>query len=246
MANTPTVYVICDQNCKFEGMTKEQILAAIEQAVSTGEIKDVDAGFISAVKTINGQTLRFFVGEQAAYDELSDEMKKNLFAIITNDVTLEGIREAIAELKQSTDNKFNSLETAIKDGTMVAGKSKILAITFKNSFTYSNKMYDADGNFIGTGGTRLDLTQGKTYLFINTTLGLTFTLYVNETTQKSFSTMCTDDTYEYNLLYVHNSGGVSYIVFRGRSKSATEGVGFIEEGHPANGSEFIYTEIFER
>ena len=107
---TPKVYVICDQNCKFEGMTKEQILTAISQAVESGEIKDIDAGFIQTVKTINGVPLRFFVGEKWAYDDLSDEQKENLFAIITNDTTkeelfeeLEALQKRVKELSELTD-----------------------------------------------------------------------------------------------------------------------------------------------
>ena len=107
---TPTVYVICDQNCKFESMTKEQILAAIAQAVSTGEITDVDAGFIQTIKTINGVSLKFFYGEQSAYDALSEEEKENLYAIITNDTTISGLKEAIKELSERFNNGLLKIE----------------------------------------------------------------------------------------------------------------------------------------
>ena len=97
---TPIVYVLCDQNCKFEGMTKEQIYAAIMQAVSTGRITNVDAGFISKVKTINGKYIKFFIGSQSEYDALSEaEKKDNLFAIITNDTAKAGLLEAISALE---------------------------------------------------------------------------------------------------------------------------------------------------
>lgn len=98
--STPTVYVICDANCKFEGMTKEQIYAAIVQAVNEGTIGNIDTGFITTVKTVNGLPLRFFVGDQAEYKALSDENKENLFAIITNDTSKEGILKAIEELQK--------------------------------------------------------------------------------------------------------------------------------------------------
>jgi hypothetical protein len=98
---TPKVYVICDQNCKFEGMTKEQIHAAIMQAVTTGRIADVDAGFVTKVKTINGKYIKFFIGEQAAYDALSDaEKRDDLFAIITNDQNKAGLFEIIKTLEE--------------------------------------------------------------------------------------------------------------------------------------------------
>lgn len=130
MATTPTVYVICDQNCKFEGMTKEQILTAIMQAVEGGEIKDVDTGFITTIKTINGTPLKFFVGEQAAYDELSDDDKQNLFAIITNDTTSEGllatIKEIYANIETLQKNQITLLEykTAIENGNKTVPKAE--------------------------------------------------------------------------------------------------------------------------
>lgn len=111
---TPTVYVICDQNCKFESMTKEQILAAIAQAVETGEIKDVDTGFVQTIKTINGHPLKFFVGEQSAYDALTEEDKKDLFAIITNDTTAAGILDAIAELDEALRSEIKGVYAKLK------------------------------------------------------------------------------------------------------------------------------------
>lgn len=95
MATTPTVYVICDQNCKFVGMTKEQILTAIMQAVESGTITNVDAGFITTLKTINNHSIKFFYGEQAEYDALTEDQKKNVFAIITNDPTKESLTNAL-------------------------------------------------------------------------------------------------------------------------------------------------------
>lgn len=100
---TPTVYVICGNNCRYEGMTKEQILTAIMQAVKEGEIRDVDAGFVTTINTINGKPLKFFYGPQAEYDALTAEQKAGLFALITNDTTKEGLLEAIARLEGRTD-----------------------------------------------------------------------------------------------------------------------------------------------
>ena len=113
---TPIVYVICDNNCKFESMTKEQILAAIVQAVNEGTIGDIDTGFITTVKTINGTPLSFFVGTQAEYNELSEEQQKDLFAIITDDKTKEALFAAIAEASQKAtdcENAFAALDKAV-------------------------------------------------------------------------------------------------------------------------------------
>lgn len=121
---TPRVYVICDQNCKFESMTKEQILTAIMQAVNEGTIENIDAGFVQTIKTVNGVPLRFFVGEQSAYDALNDEEKQNLFAIITNDTTKEGILNSIKELQADINTLFkrvNKIEPVILSNTLVIG-----------------------------------------------------------------------------------------------------------------------------
>ena len=122
---TPTVYVICDQNCKFEGMTKEQILTAIAQAVESGEIRDVDTGFVTTIRTITGTPLKFFVGEQAVHDALTEEQKKNLFAIITNDTTKEGLLAAIAELQESKMN----FERVMEGETAVPKAKKALVMS---------------------------------------------------------------------------------------------------------------------
>jgi len=75
-------YCYCENNCKYETLDKEEILAAIAQAVESGTVGECDTGFITTIKTINGQPLKFFVGTQAEYAALSDEQKQNLFAII--------------------------------------------------------------------------------------------------------------------------------------------------------------------
>ena len=53
----------------------------------------------NSIQTINGTTLKFFVGNQATYNALSDEQRQDLFAIITDDNSKEEIYTAIEELK---------------------------------------------------------------------------------------------------------------------------------------------------
>lgn len=98
MADERNYYVLCSNNCKFEGMTKEQILAAIEQAVSTGEIKDVDAGFVTKIKEQNAATgLSFWVGTQAEYNALTEKVA-NCFYLVTDDTTFDDIKTDISTL----------------------------------------------------------------------------------------------------------------------------------------------------
>lgn len=121
MADTPKVYVFCDANCKWEGMTKEQILTAIMQAVNEGTISNIDSGFVQTIKTITGTPLKFFVGTQYAYNALNEEEKENLFAIITDDGTKDGLINAIEQLQIETESltkKVNAI-TGSGDGTQV-------------------------------------------------------------------------------------------------------------------------------
>lgn len=128
-------YVICEMGCKFESMTKEQILTAIAQAVESGEIKDVDTGFVKTVKTINGAALRFFYGTQSEYEALAEEDKSNLFAIITNDTTKEAFNRAIEELQSEMTGLQDNIIglhadiDALKDGTVIAGSAHNLVKT---------------------------------------------------------------------------------------------------------------------
>lgn len=137
MANTPKVYVICDQNCKFEGMTKEQIYTAIIQAVNEGTISDIDVGFIQTIKTINGTPLKFFVGTQYEYDILSAADKENLFAIITNDATRESILAAVESLQENVESLHARVD-GMEKGT----------VTVKNATNASKATHDNNGNVI--------------------------------------------------------------------------------------------------
>lgn len=66
-------FCFCADNCKFETMTKEQILAAIAQAAADGLVFDADAAFITKVKEGNaGDYVTFWAGTQAQYNALGN------------------------------------------------------------------------------------------------------------------------------------------------------------------------------
>lgn len=103
MPDNRKYYVICADNCKFESMTKEQILSAIEQAITTGEIKDVDTGFVTKIKEQNtGAALTFWVGTKAEYNALETKAR-NCFYIITDDTDATAARELLEETKLIVD-----------------------------------------------------------------------------------------------------------------------------------------------
>lgn len=113
MADERKYYVLCADNCKFESMTKEQILAAISQAVSTGEIKDVDTGFVTKIKEQNsGAALSFWVGTSAEYNALP-EKAGNCFYILTDDTAKEDIENLLKVLNEAT----TALQTTVGEHT---------------------------------------------------------------------------------------------------------------------------------
>ena len=135
MADTPKVYVICDQNCKFESLTKEQILTAILQAVNEGTIGNIDTGFITTIKTVNNVGLKFFYGTQAAYNELSNADREGLYPIITDDATIEGINRAIDGLLNGEYTVKNAERVSVIVNT---GKDEILDEDLKVMLSYKS------------------------------------------------------------------------------------------------------------
>lgn len=93
-------YVICDDNCKFEGMTKEQIIAAIVEA--TGSMpENPDDAFISKILELNkNSNLRFWLGTTAEYNALvaGGTLESDCMYIITDDTFGEDVDAAISQL----------------------------------------------------------------------------------------------------------------------------------------------------
>ena len=97
MTDDRKYYVLCGSNCKFESMTKEQILTAIEQAISTGAIQNVDTGFVTTLKEQNAQAgVKFWIGTSAEYNALATKLE-NCFYILTDDTTEADIHATLEE-----------------------------------------------------------------------------------------------------------------------------------------------------
>lgn len=95
-------YCFCEDNCKFETMTKEQILAAIAEAAETGLVYDADAAVISKVLESNaGAALTFWKGTQAQYNAIAKK-DANCYYIITDDNALELVGNIAAGALQTT------------------------------------------------------------------------------------------------------------------------------------------------
>lgn len=88
-------YVRGDSKSIFESMTKEEILEAITQAIQTGQIAQLDTGFITILKEINkGKALRFWVGTSAEFNAL-EQQETNVLYIKTDDTSAQDISTAL-------------------------------------------------------------------------------------------------------------------------------------------------------
>lgn len=110
-------YCFCDSNCRYETMTKEQILAAIAQAAEGGLVFDVDAGFISKVKESNaGGYITFWVGTQAQYNALAKK-DANCFYLITDSTQAKDIAESIKAAQDAATEAQGTAAAALAEAT---------------------------------------------------------------------------------------------------------------------------------
>lgn len=111
---------------KWEKMLKEGQIAKLEQTTASTEdggenvwtatladgrkselrVRNGSRGLLGSVRTITGDPLKFFVGSDAKYKQLSEEAQQDLYAIIDDDTTLDDICEDIADLKRSRDEQI--------------------------------------------------------------------------------------------------------------------------------------------
>lgn len=111
MPDNRRYYVISDDNCKFESMTKEQILAAITQAVESHTISDVDTGFVTLLKENNrGTGLSLWFGTQAEYNAIETKMPDTIY-FITDASRLDDMEAVITTLQ----NDYQSVVSSVDD-----------------------------------------------------------------------------------------------------------------------------------
>lgn len=143
MSDAKKYYCFCSSNCKYETMTKEQILAAIMQAAESGEIHDVDAGFITKVKETNaGGYVTFWTGTQAQFNALP-RIETNCLYIFTDSTAADDIVKAIAAATEKAEEALAvaaspsavdiSNKIALTVGTKPAGVT-YLQIVAKSSY----------------------------------------------------------------------------------------------------------------
>lgn len=95
-----TVNVRGTSDSLFEGMTKEQIITAIEQATG-GTVGDLDSGFITIWKEQNnGLGIKLWVGTTAQYNALTDRPTNTIY-IKTDDTSAQDINTAITNINSA-------------------------------------------------------------------------------------------------------------------------------------------------
>lgn len=106
-------YVVCDDDSRHESMTKEQILAAITQAIETGSIGNCDTGFITKIKEQNcGGCITFWVGTQAQYNAIA-EKANNCIYIITDDTVTEDTKAAFEKAAKAAEDAASAATKAV-------------------------------------------------------------------------------------------------------------------------------------
>lgn len=152
MSSTRTYYCYCEDNCKFETMTKEQILTAIQQAVESHEITDVDTGFITKILEQNSnETVKIWVGTEAEFNALQSKATDTVYIYTTTfeeDITSEvnKIKDGTTVVPNATNaTKVNNLAiTRDANGVLKIGDTiipqKILLSSTEQALTndYTN------------------------------------------------------------------------------------------------------------
>ena len=132
MSDGRKYYCFCEANCKFETMTKEQILAAIAQAAETGLVFDTEAAFITKVKESNtGGFVTFWLGTQAQYNALVVKGKKDpqCFYLLTDCDAPAELTQKVKTLQQRLDSL-----TAADIGAAPAGYGLGESVPYKVSW----------------------------------------------------------------------------------------------------------------
>lgn len=134
-------YVHSDDNCRFESMTKEQILAAITQAVEGHSISDVDTGFVQVLKEQNhGTGLKFWVGSSAEYNALQT-IEQDVFYILTDDTELDDMEADIQSFRESL-NAMSEIVSGLSDA--VASQSDTIQDLSVTTGNHDDVLWEID------------------------------------------------------------------------------------------------------
>lgn len=179
MSEGKKYYCFCSSNCKYETMTKEQIFAAIMQAAESGEIGDVDAGFITKVKETNaGGYVTFWTGTQAQFNALPS-IDTNCLYLFLDDTSVEDMAAAINDaVKAAQEAAKNKAVIDISDKITLTPSCSAVAFSVLE-VTQKKFVYDPNAGIVHfsftlkTGNTQdVTLTAGSA-IYVDQTGGYT-------------------------------------------------------------------------
>lgn len=150
-------YVLCRDNCRFESMTKEQIIAAIAEATGNTPTS-VDDAFITKIKEINANAqLKFWVGTTAQYNAIATPAD-DVFYLLTDDTFGDSVQADIEELQTDIAGIDISITTLNSEMGEIYNPAKTLKIT-----DYASDDYITVRSVDGTVYTDEDV-QGGLYM----------------------------------------------------------------------------------
>ena len=165
MANS-TVYALDAGGNKIETLTKEQILAAIQAAVETGQIPETLAAAIESVIEQNtSASIKFWVGTQAQFLELASTEENTLY-FITDLTTVKDISDALDNLTKGLSEGSITVKkaTEAEKATEVTGKinGKNISDIFESDGVTAKKATEVTGKINGKNISDIFETDGVT------------------------------------------------------------------------------------
>ena len=104
-----TYNVVRNDGVFIEGMTKEQIIAAIAEATGVA-VSDIDSAFITKIKEINHQNaVRIWMGTNAEYNAITEKSDDVLY-VITDDTFVEDTSNELINLDNKIDANHDAME----------------------------------------------------------------------------------------------------------------------------------------
>lgn len=101
MADETKVYVLDDAANVWQGMTKEQIISAITQAVNEGTISNIDSGFVSKIREMNKSgNVKIWIGTMAEFNAIDTKDQDTLY-LFTDDPTIEDIEDRMDSIEET-------------------------------------------------------------------------------------------------------------------------------------------------
>jgi len=106
-----------DKN-KYEAYTKVETLAAIQEAISSGELPEEINGLVLTFKNpVDNQAYKIAFCTQAKYNELEagGDLEENCIYYITDDTTLDDLNTTLDEIQSTLDWVVEKINTGLKN-----------------------------------------------------------------------------------------------------------------------------------